>query len=55
MISGRAPQNQEQMDKIEEQVRELYWAFYFGEKTTPIERELEQAYLSAKQMKHIRA
>jgi hypothetical protein len=34
---------------------DLYRVFYFGEGSSPLEREIEQAYLSSKQFKHLRS
>jgi hypothetical protein len=55
LVCGKAPKNEQEYSLVEQQVLELYRAFYFGEKSSVLEREIEQAYLSAKQFKHIRA
>jgi hypothetical protein len=55
LVCGKAAQEEEAQQAVEDQVMDLYWAFYFGEKRSPLERELEQAYLSSKQFKFLRA
>lgn len=55
LVCGKAPSDPQKQESVEQAVNELYRSFYFGEKTTPLERQLEQAYLSAKQYKCMRA
>lgn len=55
LVCGKAPADGEAQQRVEEKAKELYWTFYFGEKRSPLERELEQAYLSAKQNKSMRS
>lgn len=39
LVCGKAP-NDEKMVEIHNEVLELYRAFYFGEKISPLEREI---------------
>ena len=55
LVCGKAENDERQMGVVEDKVRDLYWAFYFGENRSPLERQLEQSYLSLKQFKFLKA
>mgnify|MGYP006897425904 CR=1 FL=1 len=38
VVCGKAANDEVKSKKVEDKVRQLYWAFYFGEENSPLER-----------------